>query len=72
MKMDSTLVMPRYEAPALEWPAELGQRQEIIWWVVFVGFAYALALLYAWYCTHTGGHPDIDFTWSGFKVTCRS
>jgi hypothetical protein len=70
--MDSTLALPRYEPPALAWPGELGQRQEIVWWIVFVGFAYALAVAYAWYCTHTGGHPDIDLSWKGFKITCRS
>ena len=33
--MDSTLALPRYEPPALAWPRELGQRQEIVWWIVF-------------------------------------
>ena len=69
--MDSTLALPRYEPPALEWPGELAQRQEIVWWIVFVGFAYAIAMAYAWYCSHTGGHPDIELTWKGFKITCR-
>jgi len=27
------------------------QRQHIIWWIVFVGFAYAVAIAYAAYCT---------------------
>jgi hypothetical protein len=69
--MDSTLALP-YEPPAVEWRGELGQRAEIVWWIVFVGFAYAVAVAYAIYCTHTGGHPEIDLTWYGFKVICRT
>jgi hypothetical protein len=71
--MDTSLAIPRYARPALAWPAgAVEQRQEIIWWVVFLGFAYALAVAYAVYCTHSGGDPDIELTWHGFKVTCRS
>jgi hypothetical protein len=43
-----------------------------VWWVVFVGFAYTLALAYAWYCRATGGDADISLTWKGFKVACES
>jgi hypothetical protein len=71
--MDASLAIPRYAPPALAWPAgAVEQRQEIIWWIVFVGFAYAVAVAYAVYCSHTGGHPDIELTWHGFKVECRS
>jgi hypothetical protein len=71
--MDTSLAIPRYERPRLAWPdGVVEQRQHILWWVVFVGFAYALAIAYAAYCTYTGGHPDIDLTWYGFKVSCRS
>lgn len=69
--MDATLAIA-YAPPILDWPREAAQRQQIVWWVVFVGFAYVLALAYAAYCTHTGGHPDIDLTWKGFKVSCKS
>ena len=41
-----------------------------MWWAVFVGFAYALALAYAAYCTRRGGHPVISLGWRGFKVAC--
>jgi hypothetical protein len=70
--MDTSVAIPRYEPPTLAWPAgAVEQRQQIIWWVVFVGFAYAVAIAYAVYCTHLGGDPDIELTWHGFKVTCR-
>ena len=42
--MDSTLALP-YEPPAVEWRGELGQRAEIVWWIVFVGFALDACLL---------------------------
>jgi hypothetical protein len=54
------------------WRGEPAQRQRIVWWVVFVGFAYLLALAYATYCRYTGGDADIELTWKGFKVTCKS
>ena len=48
------------------------EADEIVWWVVFVGFAYAIALAYATYCRISGGYPDISLTWKGFKVACKS
>jgi len=61
-----------YAAPAVLWRGETAQRRRIVWWIVFVGFAYVVALAWATYCVHTGGAPDIELTWSGFKVICRS
>ncbi len=65
------LAIPRYERPVLAWPAETGQESPVVWWVVVVGFSFALAIAYAIYCTYTGGDPEITLTWSGFKITCR-
>jgi hypothetical protein len=71
--MDTSLAILRYERPALAWPSGATEHQQhILWWVVYLGFAYAAALLYATYCTHSGGHSEIDFGWTGFKVSCRS
>lgn len=69
--MDTALALG-YQPPAVAWSREVAQQEHIVWWVVFVGFAYLLALAYSAYCTYTGGHPDIELTWKGFKVTCRS
>ena len=65
------VAIPRSEAPALAWPDETGLESPIVWWVVIVGFAFALAIAYSTYCSYLGGDPDISFGWSGFKVTCR-
>jgi hypothetical protein len=71
--VDTSLVIGApYAPPTVMWRGEAAQRQRIVWWVVFVGFAYLLALAYATYCRHTGGDPDIELTWKGFKVTCKS
>lgn len=69
--MATALALPAYEAPALAWTNETAERSEVLWWVVFVGFAYSLALAYAAYCTYAGGEPEISLTWRGFKVSCR-
>ena len=56
--MDTSLAIPRYDRPALAWPDRVvEQRQHILWWVVFVGFAFAVAIAYAAYCTHMGDTP---------------
>lgn len=70
--MDSTLALaaPSYAPPALAWHGETAQAEEIVWWAVFVGFAYSLALIYATYCRSTGGSADISLSWKGFKVAC--
>ena len=64
------LAIPRSERPALAWPTEMGMESPVVWWVVFVGYSYALATSYAAYCWSLGGTPAIDLTWSGFKVAC--
>ena len=71
--MDTALAIGTpYARPTVRWDAEPAQREPIVWWVVFVGFAYAIAIAYAAYCRHTGGDPDIELTWHGFKVICKS
>jgi hypothetical protein len=71
--VDTSLVIGApYAPPAVMWRGEPAQRQRIVWWVVFVGFAYLLALAYATYCRYTGGDADIELTGKGFKVTCKS
>ncbi|HWG56972.1 MAG TPA: hypothetical protein VNT58_10670 [Gaiellaceae bacterium] len=68
--MASAIAVPAYSAPALAWAEEVGEHAPVVWWVVFVGFAYTVALAYAAYCTATGGSADISLTWRGFKVAC--
>ena len=69
--METTLAARTpYDAPALTWSGELAEAEPVVWWAVAVGFSFALALAYAAYCTSRGGHPNISFGWSGFKVTC--
>jgi hypothetical protein len=72
--MESSLALapPGYAAPALAYDGEVAQVDEIVWWAVFVGFAYALALAWATYCRITGGNPEISLTWKGFKIVCKS
>jgi hypothetical protein len=70
--LDTSTAVGLYERPALLWDSDPAQRSPIVWWVVFVGFAYTLALAYAWYCRITGGDADISLTWKGFKVECKS
>ena len=60
-----------YEPPALGWNGEPARVVHAVWWAVIVGFAFALAMAYAAYCTRKGGDPDISLTWRGFKVTCH-
>jgi len=61
-----------YLSPSLAFSEETAEAEEIVWWIVVVGIAYAIALAYAAYCRHKGGSPDIQFGWTGFKVVCRS
>lgn len=74
--MDTALVAPRtvYAAPSIGFgtDTDAGAADDIVWWVVFVGFAYAIALAWATYCRVSGGYPDISLTWKGFKVACNS
>ena len=72
--MDTALALagPAYAPPALAAGDDLSETDDIVWWIVVVGFAYALALAWAAWCRHTGGNADISFGWSGFKVVCKS
>jgi len=69
--MATALAAPAYEAPALAWSTEVAERAEVVWWAVYVGFAFAVAMAYATYCTAVGGSPEISLTWRGFKVACH-
>lgn len=60
-----------YAAPALDHRGELAEQEDVVWWVVVVGFAYAVALAYAAWCRNGGGSAEISFGWSGFKVVCK-
>ena len=66
------LVPQAYVPPALVGSGDLAETDDVVWWIVVVGFAYALALAWAAWCRHTGGDADISFGWSGFKVVCKS
>lgn len=72
--MTPTLALagPGYAAPAIAFDGETADIDEVVWWAVFVGFAYAIALAWATYCRISGGYPDISFGWKGFKVACKS
>ncbi|RDI74572.1 hypothetical protein Gocc_1461 [Gaiella occulta] len=72
--MDTALALaaPAYKPPALAYRGEVAETDEVVWWIVVVGFAYAIALAYAAWCRHGGGSAEIQFGWSGFKVVCKS
>jgi hypothetical protein len=70
--METALAASPYAPPVLGGTSFATEVDEVVWWVVFVGFAYAAALAYAIYCRATGGYPDISLTWKGFKVACKS
>ncbi|MFN8221671.1 MAG: hypothetical protein U0R50_00320 [Gaiellales bacterium] len=60
-----------YEAPAVAYTGELAERNDAVLWVIFVGFTYAIALLYVAWCRKGGGSGEISLGWTGFKVVCR-
>lgn len=74
--MHTALALPDtgYAAPSIGFgvDAKAGASDDVVWWVVFVGLAYAIALAWATYCRISGGYPDISLTWKGFKVACNS
>jgi hypothetical protein len=72
--MDTALALagPAYAPPALAAGDDLAETDDVVWWIVVVGFAYALALAWAAWCRHNGGNAEISFGWSGFKVVCKS
>jgi hypothetical protein len=72
METALALAGPSYAAPALTHPGELAETEDVVWWIVVVGFAYAVALAYAAWCRRGGGSAEISFGWSGFKVVCKS
>ncbi len=72
METALSLAGPSYAAPALAHGGELAESEDVVWWIVVVGFAYAVALAYAAWCRHGGGSAEISFGWSGFKVVCKS
>ena len=49
-----------YSVPSLGLTGEPAETDDVIWWVVVVGFAYAVALAWATWCRHTGGSPEIS------------
>jgi hypothetical protein len=70
--MDTALALGgSYAAPALAFTGEPAQTEDIVWWIVFVGFAYAVALAWAAWCRKNGGNAEISLSWTGFKVVCR-
>jgi hypothetical protein len=70
--MDAAFAPVGYTPPQLAGTSTPTQADEVVWWVVWVGLAYAVALAWATYCRVTGGYPDISLTWKGFKVACKS
>lgn len=66
------LAAPGYAPPSLAFSGEVAERNEVVWWIVVVGFAYAVALAWATWCRVNGGNAEISFGWTGFKVVCRS
>ena len=70
--MDGALApVAGYAAPSLGLAVEPAQTDDVVWWVVVVGFAYAVALAWATWCRHSGGSAEISFGWTGFKVACK-
>jgi hypothetical protein len=65
------LAAPAYSPPAVAFRGETARREEAVWWVIVVGFAYAVALAWATWCRKNGGSAEISFGWTGFKVVCR-
>ena len=71
--MESALALAGpYAPPALAFAGEPAETEDVIWWIVVVGFAYAVALTWAAWCRRGGGSAEISFGWTGFKVVCRS
>ena len=71
--MESALALAvPYAPPALAFAGEPAETEDVIWWIVVVGFAYAVALAWATWCRRDGGSAEISFGWTGFKVVCRS
>jgi hypothetical protein len=70
--MDGALALSGpYAAPSLASAGEPAETEDVIWWIVVVGFAYVVALAWATWCRHNGGSAEISLGWTGFKVVCR-
>ena len=60
--MDTALVgVGPYAAPALAFVGEPAETEDVVWWIVVVGFAYAVALAWATWCRRNGGSAEISF-----------
>ena len=67
------LAAPSASAPALAYAGEIWRRpKDVVWWIVVVGFSYAVALAYVAWCRHQGGDGEVSFGWTGLKGVCRS
>jgi hypothetical protein len=71
--MESAIALPvaGYAAPQIVFDAATDETDEVVWWAVFVGLSYVVALAWATYCRISGGYPEISLTWRGFKVACK-
>jgi len=71
--MDTALALVGpYKAPVLAFAGEPAETEDVVWWIIVVGFAYAVALAWATWCRRNGGSAEISFGWTGFKVVCHS
>lgn len=59
--MDTAVaLMQPYAAPALAFGREPAETEDVVWWIIVVGFAYAVALAWATWCRHNGGSAEIS------------
>ena len=63
------LADPSYSAPALAYTGELAESEDVVWWIVVVGFAYAVALAYVAWCRHNGGDGEISSVGRGSRLS---
>ena len=65
--MDTALALAgSYTPPALAFAGDPAEREDVVWWIIVVGFAYAVALAWATWCRRNGGSAEISFGWSGW------
>jgi hypothetical protein len=72
MESALTLAGSAYEPPAIAFATDVEEADDVVWWAVVVGLAYAIALAWAAWCRSRGGNAEISFGWKGFKVVCKS
>ena len=59
--MDTALAFAGpYSAPALAFAGEPAETEDVVWWIIVVGFAYAIALAWATWCRRNGGSAEIS------------